>query len=63
MKTSFLKLAGAVLGTGLLALVGAAQGEGEKLSDFSLGEHISGDDVKLDKLEGKVVVIDYWGTR
>ena len=33
------------------------------LSEFNLGEHLSGPEVKLDKLEGKVVVIEYWGTR
>ncbi len=34
-----------------------------KLSEFTLGEHISGDKVNLSKLEGKVVAIEYWGTR
>jgi hypothetical protein len=33
------------------------------LSDFQLGEHVSGDKRKLSKLDGKVVVIEYWGTR
>ncbi len=33
------------------------------LSDFTLGDHISGDKVDLSKLEGKVVTIEYWGTR
>ena len=33
------------------------------LSDFTLGDHVSGDKVNLSKLEGKVVTIEYWGTR
>lgn len=33
------------------------------LSDFELGEHVSGEKLKLSKLAGKVVVIEYWGTR
>ena len=33
------------------------------LSDFKLGDHISGDKVDLSKLDGKVVAIEYWGTR
>tara|TARA_B100001057_G_scaffold449065_1_gene489935 strand:+ start:1182 stop:1370 length:189 start_codon:yes stop_codon:yes gene_type:complete len=33
------------------------------LSDFELGEHVSGEKLKLSKLDGKVVVIEYWGTR
>jgi hypothetical protein len=31
------------------------------LSEFRLGEHFSGDDVSLDDLSGKVVVIEKWG--
>jgi hypothetical protein len=34
-----------------------------KLSEFKLGEHVSGDEVDLSTLEGKVVVFEYWGTR
>jgi hypothetical protein len=33
------------------------------LSKFSLGAHISGDEVDLSKMSGKVVAIEYWGTR
>ena len=33
------------------------------LSDFELGEHVSGEKRKLSNLDGKVVVIEYWGTR
>lgn len=32
------------------------------LSDFELGEHVSGEKRKLSNLDGKVVVIEYWGT-
>ena len=34
-----------------------------RLSDFELGEHVSGEKRKLSNLDGKVVVIEYWGTR
>ena len=34
-----------------------------KLSEFKLGDHISGEEVKLSKMKGKVVAIEYWGTR
>tara|TARA_B100001250_G_scaffold256017_1_gene220397 strand:- start:650 stop:838 length:189 start_codon:yes stop_codon:yes gene_type:complete len=40
-----------------------AQEAKHTLSDFELGEHVSGDKRKLSKLDGKVVVIEYWGTR
>lgn len=33
------------------------------LSEFKLGDHISGPEVDLSSQEGKVVVIEYWGTR
>ncbi|HIG83301.1 MAG TPA: hypothetical protein EYG40_13420 [Verrucomicrobia bacterium] len=33
------------------------------LSDFKLGDHVSGEERKLSKLKGKVVVLEYWGTR
>ena len=32
------------------------------LSEFTLGSHVSGDPVDLSKLQGKAVVIEYWGT-
>ena len=57
------------VGTGILAAIGifavctAARGAEHTLSQFNLGDHLSGPEVKLDKLEGKVVVIEYWGTR
>jgi hypothetical protein len=31
------------------------------ISEFKLGAHISGDEVKLDQAKGKVVAIVYWG--
>ncbi len=48
---------------GAFALCNTAQGAEHTLSEFNLGDHLSGPEVKLDKLEGKVVVIEYWGTR
>ena len=63
MKTSLKTLAGVVCGAGLLASATMAQDSEHKLSDFKLGEHISGPEIDLEKLEGKVVVVDYWGTR
>lgn len=33
------------------------------LSEFKLGEHVTGNEVDLTKQDGKVVVIEYWGTR
>jgi hypothetical protein len=44
----------------------SALGQGvpdHNLSDFKLGDHVSGDNVDLSTLEGKVVAIEYWGTR
>ena len=43
--------------------ISIAQEAKHTLSDFELGEHVSGDKRKLSKLDGKVVVIEYWGTR
>ena len=57
------------VGTGIMAALGifaafnAARGAEHTLSEFNLGENVSGPKVKLDKLDGKVVVIEYWGTR
>ena len=63
MKTTLNTLAGAICGMGLLASSAFAQDAEHKLSEFQLGETIAGEEVKLDELEGKVVVIEYWGTR
>jgi len=50
--------------TALCAITSHAQNLPDfKLSEFKLKKHISGDDVKLSELEGKVVAIEYWGTR
>ena len=48
---------------GLSVAYNTAKSAEHKLSEFNLGEHLSGPEVKLDQLEGKVVVIEYWGTR
>jgi|GEM_PF-1346520 len=34
-----------------------------KLSDWKIGETLRGDVVKEEDLVGKVVVVEYWGTR
>ncbi len=36
---------------------------GPTLSQFTLGEHVAGEEVDLTKLQGRVVAIEYWGTR
>ena len=63
MKKTLQTLVGVACGIGLFALPSAVQGAEHTLSDFKLGDHVSGEDVKLSGLDGKVVVIDYWGTR
>ena len=66
MKIFTKTFAGVICGMGLMTLSAMAQKEKAaeyKLSDFKLGTQVSGETVKLDELEGKVVVIDYWGTR
>lgn len=63
MKKSMTMLLGLVCGVGLISLSTDARGAEHTLSEFKLGEHVSGEKVKLDDLGGKVVVIDYWGTR
>jgi len=45
----------------LAGLASTAHGKDEKLADFRIGKHISGPEVDLTKLEGKVVVLEYWG--
>lgn len=35
----------------------------QSLSDYKIGKTLRGDEVKSDDLEGRVVVIEYWGTR
>ena len=34
-----------------------------KLSEFGLGEHLFGDEVTMESLKGRVVVIEKWGVR
>ena len=34
-----------------------------KLSEWKLGEHLFGDEVNMDSLKGRVVVIEEWGVR
>ncbi|MDG2125404.1 MAG: hypothetical protein P8J87_17000 [Verrucomicrobiales bacterium] len=55
----------AIAGAGVLfaATSAVAQDAEHTLSEFKLGEHISGDKVDLSAQEGRVVVIEYWGTR
>ena len=47
----------------LLAATASAQEAEHTLADFKLGDHVSGDKVDLSSQEGRVVVIEYWGTR
>ncbi len=54
---------GIIMALGIFAAFNATQGAEHTLSEFNLGENVSGPKVKLDKLDGKVVVIEYWGTR
>ena len=35
----------------------------QSLSDYKLGETVSGEAVKMDDLDGRVVVFEYWGTQ
>lgn len=46
----------------LVATFCAAQEE-VTLSQFTLGDHLSGSEVDLSAMDGKVVVIEKWGTR
>ena len=46
-----------------ISALGQAAVPDHNLSDFKLGEHVSGDKVDLSSLEGKVVVFEYWGTQ
>jgi hypothetical protein len=34
-----------------------------KLEDWTLGEIVAGDEMDLSKLDGRVVAIEFWGTR
>ena len=57
-----------IMGVGLTASSSQAEDADElteehSLSDFKLGDHVAGEKRKLSKLQGKVVVLEYWGTR
>jgi hypothetical protein len=65
MKTHILLVAMASALVVLPLSAGAAEKEkpasSHTISEFKLGAHISGDEVKLDQMKGKVVAIVYWG--
>jgi hypothetical protein len=66
MKGAFLKLgcAATVLAAMSIPSLRAAEGlPDQSLSDYKIGETVLGDEVKEEDLAGKVVVIEYWGTR
>jgi hypothetical protein len=47
----------------LPAMAGKPDLTGKTLEDWTLGETIVNEDVDIDNLKGKVVVIEYWGVR
>ncbi|MDX1679107.1 MAG: TlpA disulfide reductase family protein [Akkermansiaceae bacterium] len=47
----------------LLPCAHAKDGKQQQLSEWSLGETLFGEEVKIDDLAGKVVVLEYWGVR
>jgi hypothetical protein len=51
------------MSVGFTASPATAADAEHSLSDFKLGDHVSGEERKLSKLKGKVVVLEYWGTR
>jgi hypothetical protein len=67
MKKTILAGLGAATCLLLTTLSAAAKDDAavpdHKLSEFTLGDHVSGPEVDLSKQKGKVVVIEYWGTR
>jgi len=36
---------------------------GMNLDDLTVGKTVAGPDAKLDELKGKIVYVEYWGTR
>ena len=64
MKVKFAKLAvAAVTATAFaIPLLSAADLPDQTLDDYKIGKTLVGE-VDDDNLEGKVVVIEYWGTR
>ncbi|NCG27336.1 MAG: hypothetical protein GWP42_07325 [Verrucomicrobiales bacterium] len=63
MKQYINLFAGFIMSVGLTASPAKAADSEHSLSDFKLGDHVSGEERKLSKLKGKVVVLEYWGTR
>lgn len=63
MKKYITLFVGFVMGLGLATTSAQEAGAKHSLSEFELGEHVSGEKRKLSKLKGKVVVLEYWGTR
>ena len=48
----------------LVALLFApALAYGMTLDDLTVGKTVNGPDAKLDELKGKIVYVEYWGTR
>lgn len=47
----------------LLGLVEVEAVPNHTLSEFKISKHLAGPEVDLNKVKGKVVVLDYWGTR
>jgi hypothetical protein len=56
---------GAIICCAALSIAGMAQDTvpDHSLSEFTLGELVSGNEVDFSTLQGKVVTIEYWGTR
>jgi|TARA_B110000483_G_C17671977_1_gene342202 hypothetical protein len=50
-----------------LAMTQATAQDGElpdhKLSEWKIGDHLFGEEVKMDTLKGRVVVIEEWGVQ
>ena len=63
---SYLRILAGTAALGLLATVSWGQNDptdvpDHSLSEWKLGDVISGEDVKLKDLKGKVVAIELWG--
>lgn len=58
-------VAGATIATIATMRLEAQEGNlpDQSLSDYRIGSAVRGEERKLEELEGKVVVIEYWGTR
>jgi len=63
MKQHINLFVGFLMSVGFTASPATAADAEHSLSDFKLGDHVSGEERKLSKLKGKVVVLEYWGTR